>query len=270
MELVMEHFAREMELCISALRRASAGSESKSILRTGLSRALEDGTGIRQSDMRAVWGGSGPGRVFQMLCLRPAGYMQSDLTLGYMASTVESLIPDCVAVAFRGDIICLIWKGTGKVFTYHRSLTSFIRDHLFKAGISQPFDALSDVLKYYDQASDALRLGQKTDPSYWRFDFADYTGAYALSECTSKYTKEDLCPASVRNLMEYDEKHPGLDLVDTLHAFIRAKCNGSQAADLLHIHRTTFFYRLKKIHEVTSINFDSWDTVFSLMLYFSL
>ncbi|WKY43379.1 helix-turn-helix domain-containing protein [Eubacteriaceae bacterium ES2] len=69
--------------------------------------------------------------------------------------------------------------------------------------------------------------------------------------------------------MEYDEKEQA-ELYLTLKTFFEEKYNGSHTADKLSIHRTTFFYRLKKFEGLIGIHLDDFDHRIYLMLSFAL
>jgi DNA-binding PucR family transcriptional regulator len=60
------------------------------------------------------------------------------------------------------------------------------------------------------------------------------------------------------------------ELYLTLKTFFELKYNGSHAAEKLCIHRTTFFYRLKKIKQLTNINLDDFQERSYLMFSFLL
>lgn len=51
---------------------------------------------------------------------------------------------------------------------------------------------------------------------------------------------------------------------------MNCKYNSSEAARLLHIHRTTLLYRLEKIYEMADIDLEDADTRLHLLLSFQL
>lgn len=58
-------------------------------------------------------------------------------------------------------------------------------------------------------------------------------------------------------LKKYDKTHPDAHFMDTVFEYIRCHSNASAAADRLYIHRITFFYRMKRIKELTQLHFDN-------------
>ena len=56
--------------------------------------------------------------------------------------------------------------------------------------------------------------------------------------------------------MQYDERNPEAELVRTLDIYFRCRFNAAEAAKQLFIHRTTLFYRLNKIKQITMMDFE--------------
>jgi hypothetical protein len=57
-------------------------------------------------------------------------------------------------------------------------------------------------------------------------------------------------------LKEYDRKN-GTVHIHTLKTYLDANCNGTVAAQTLHIHKNTLYYRLKQIEDLTDLAFRS-------------
>ena len=55
-------------------------------------------------------------------------------------------------------------------------------------------------------------------------------------------------------------------LVETLEAYLREGGAGSAAAKALHIHRTTLYYRLDRVREITGLDLDDGDVRMALQL----
>ena len=61
---------------------------------------------------------------------------------------------------------------------------------------------------------------------------------------------------ALRLLAESEEGHPSPCLSLTLRAYLDSNLNGTSAAETLHIHKNTLYYRLKQIEELTGLSFD--------------
>lgn len=74
---------------------------------------------------------------------------------------------------------------------------------------------------------------------------------------------------ALKTLKNYDEKNDTM-LYDTLHCYVRNKCNHNITAELMHIHRNTLSRRLDKIVRLTNIAFDDSTEFFYLMLSYGI
>jgi len=72
-----------------------------------------------------------------------------------------------------------------------------------------------------------------------------------------------------------EDFHPGLarllaegrsDLIDTLEAYLASGSDVRATADALHLHRSTLYYRIERISEITGANLRDGETRFELML----
>ncbi len=72
-----------------------------------------------------------------------------------------------------------------------------------------------------------------------------------------------------------DDLHPGLvrlladgriDLIDTLEVFLSNGSDARATAEALHLHRSTLYYRIERISEITGANLRDGETCFELML----
>ena len=89
-------------------------------------------------------------------------------------------------------------------------------------------------------------------------------GPYALLlRISEEERNEEALPEEVRRLLAAD---PGGDLSQTLRLYLDHACNGPAASEALHIHRTTLYYRLGRITELTGLDLSDGRTRLSLHL----
>ena len=206
---------------------------------------------------------------YRILHLVPTGYFHSEQTLKYYAVLLESTLPSCFAVQLGNGLYCLYNLSADTSRNFRRQLSEFLRENLFRVGISNPFQNFFESRRYRHQAEDALRIGMMQDPSLWRYDFSDYVGDYTLSQCLAHYPAIDLCPKNLRTLVEYDRLHPETQLAQTLYEYYTCQFNAQTAADRLCIHRTTFFYRMNKIHKLASFHPEDPKETLQILLAFA-
>lgn len=249
-------------------------SGGKSLARRGRSELLHRLMDSEHLDARRVGellSGSGwaADDSYEVLCFVSNGHFHSEQTLEYYAVGIEMQFESCTVVRCGMRLVCLhdLTRETDSGF--RRKLTDYIRENLFRVGVSNPFSPVTQAKRICRQAEDALRAGERTRPEIWRCDFADFTAECTMQLLLESYRAEDLCPRSLRTVMQNDAAHPGSELLPTLRAYYECAFNAQRAAERLFIHRTTFFYRLNKIKKLAQFDFDDAAGTGQLLLAFA-
>lgn len=191
---------------------------------------------------------------YEILFLKPVGYFYDQQTLKFYAVQMETAFPDTIAAELDGGLYALHNLSADQSQDYRQKLGEFLRENLFRVGISNPFLDFFDSPRYRTQAQEAMTLGQRRDPSLWRYDFCDYVSDYTVRQCLAQYPAIDLCPQCLRLLLEHEQYRLDGELVNTLYQYYTCQFNAQLAAQKLFIHRTTFFYRMNKIQHIASFH----------------
>lgn len=208
--------------------------------------------------------------TYQILYLMPVGYSYDPHTLKFYAVQMESAFPSCVVAEMGGGLYCLHNLTAERSPDFRQDLGEFLRENLFRAGISNPFRGFFDSPRYRQQAQEAMHLGQKKSPSLWRYDFCDYVSDYIRMKCLEYYPPRDLCPRNLRTLLEYEDAHPDSELVNTLYQYYTNQFNAQLAAQKLFIHRTTFFYRMNRIQSIAAFRPEDPEETAQILLAFQV
>lgn len=208
--------------------------------------------------------------TFQIIKFQLRLKNSTGISLEYFCSQIENAFSECCAVKLPEGVFCIRNLTLGESApVFLGKLPYFLRENVCKAGISNEFSYFYDLYTYCLEADKALDIGERTDNMRWYFHFQDYAFAYIKDQCALELPINQICHQAVKRLMEYD-KQEDAELYITLKTFFEEKYNGSHTADKLCIHRTTFFYRLKKIETLTGINLDDFYERSYLMFSFSL
>ena len=191
---------------------------------------------------------------YQVLFLRPVGYLYDAHTLKFMATELEGRFPSCIVVTEEKGLLCLHNLEREKSRDFQREFSVFLRENLFKCGVSNDFTSFLDSPVYSGQAREALAIGEKREPSLWRWDYSDCLFEAILRHARGKYPLAELCGEELRRLLEYERAQPELELAETLYQYIACCFNAVQAAERLHIHRTTFSHRMKRIRQIADLH----------------
>lgn len=136
---------------------------------------------------------------------------------------------------------------------YTSDIASILRDGLFKAGFSNVFHDLTRLRQHYRQACTALTYCRKKNDMMWYYTFDDIAMDYIADLCCSEFAPEDLCAFELNKLKEYDAENK-TDLYKTLVTYILCERNTVAASAALYVGRSTLFYRLRKIRELTGLD----------------
>ncbi|NLL66570.1 MAG: hypothetical protein GX236_02565 [Clostridiaceae bacterium] len=136
-------------------------------------------------------------------------------------------------------------------------------------GVSDRFDNLIETSNYYNQALTAIQLSGKLNMSQGVHMYNSLRFYHLLDKVGSQDRLMDFCSPVITYLNWYDEEN-STNLCESLAVFIENNCNMQKTASELFLHRNTLTYRIKKIEELTKINLQDGETIFSLNLSFKI
>lgn len=128
-----------------------------------------------------------------------------------------------------------------------------------KIGVSTPFSDFAQVRFFYDQAHEAIHLGEERDPDQAITFFHDCILDSVIHKCVSGTVPETLFHPAISRLMRYDKANDG-DLLRTLRTFLEQGMSMKKTSEALFMHRNTLLSRLKTIEEVGGITLDDHGT----------
>ncbi len=207
---------------------------------------------------------------YQFIYIKPYFQNQHFPNAAYLCSQLEQMWPNSCANEMDGNIVVVINVTLGTTpNTLFRDLAVFLRDGLFKAGISRCFNGILNLKSGYHQAVSALEIGNIKNEMFWYYQFDDYILDFIITNSVNLISSESLCHHGLLTLIRFDEeKHT--DYYNTLKTFMTEKYNSTHAAEKLYIHRTTLIDRIVKIQEIGKINLDDWNQRIQLMLSFEI
>lgn len=139
------------------------------------------------------------------------------------------------------------------------------------AGLGEPRESPEQIVQSYREADSARRVGQSlrdTGGIESRVHTFASLGARRLLFALSQESPEVLksfVDGAIGAAHAYDEGH-GTELVKTLKAYIECDGNISEVAELLHVHKHTVRYRLRRIAELTSLDVTKFEDAAQLYL----
>lgn len=132
-------------------------------------------------------------------------------------------------------------------------------------GVGRPKPGISGVRASYREAEQALTMGLRLFGGGRVVGFGDL-GLYRLLYALQGHPElREFYDDQVRALLDYDRR-TGAGLMRTLDAFFRCHGSPTEMAALLHLHRNTVLYRLRRIEEIGRLRLDDPETRLNLHL----
>lgn len=210
------------------------------------------------------------GKFFCLAILYCTEPHNSDLFNKRQMSTLRNVYPNGMSVVYKNNIVLLVNQDTpvqlNQDFTDPLENFAF-RNHL-KVSISQPFADILKIPIFYEQALHTLELSDINNPDQNLFFSTEALPLYLFSNCDYKGLEIGI-HYHIFQLQDYDREYH-TDFIGTLRAYLDNDRNATKTADFLHIHRSTLFYRIKKIEELLEISITNSHLLFLYELSFKI
>ncbi len=207
-------------------------------------------------------------RFFCLIVLSCMEPHDSDLFNKQQMTALRAAYPNSMSVVYQDAIVLFLNQNEpirlSEDFT--AKLLSFSRLNHMKAGISQPFADILKIRAYYLQAVNTLTLGEDANPEEILHFAADLLPQYLFQQADPTGLSVGI-HHHIYHLTGYDQEYH-TEFIPTLRAYLANDRNATKAAAALHIHRSTFFYRIKKIEELLDISLTDSHLLFLYELSF--
>lgn len=194
----------------------------------------------------------------------------SDLFNKQQMNALRHAYPNSMSVVYKDAVVLFLNQDAhinlSREFT--QRLEEFSSLNRMKAGVSQPFADIMKIHDFYTQAVQALEIGEQTRPGEQLHYASDLLPQYLFKGCS--YTGLEVgIHYHIRFLQGYDNDYH-TEFITTLRAYLQNDRNATRTAEALHIHRSTFFYRIKKIEELLDISITDSHLLFLYELSFQI
>ena len=133
--------------------------------------------------------------------------------------------------------------------------------------ISSEFENLDLVKYYYQQALLTLNTGIKLNPQKNFFTFSDYMPAQYFYILANSFPASVMIHPIIKEIIDYDRKK-GTNYYSTLEKYVLCMLNTKSASEELHVHKNTMVYRINRIQELFSIDFEDHQLLNTLFCNF--
>jgi hypothetical protein len=266
----LEHLARYIQLALNA---DTYGGQSELLtlshtLKGIISGEITDASHVSEQLGRYCWNKTN--RYFCMKIQIDAQDIQNN-TVNFLTSRVKKIVKGSCAFEYENAISVFVNLDifSGSADDAVSELVCFLRDSNLKAGISDSFSGYNTIRQYYKQADLTLSVGSRRHPHIWIHRYRDIVEDLIIDSCTSQLPARMLCAPELIKLKNYDKAN-GTQYYLTLYTYLKNGLHKVQTAEELFIHRSTFLYRLDRIHELTGLDYESNSKQWYLLLSFKL
>lgn len=189
----------------------------------------------------------------------------------YTCNKLYGRFSESIVFPFEDSIVMIInlENNSRSLSEILSELKIFLREGLFKAGISRAGNDFSKIREYYYQTTLAFHIGEKIDPTYWYYHFEDYIIPAVLHETTRNISPIHFCDPGILALKKYDEKQSTF-LYQTLKVYLDTNMNITHTSRILFVHRTTLLYRLERIISMIGTDLKNPEDRFRILLSYHM
>lgn len=217
--------------------------------------------------------------LFRVLVVTHSQPGSPDIFFANFARDLETLFKNSRVSIYKGDLVALVcYDGADDAGHQEnmRELERMLEKFVMQCGVSRCFDRLTMLNKNYVQAWEAGHtiyypeisapdmLTKELIPRVRQFEDCELMLLVDHVDRSGLNVKRCIHPI-VDKLVDYDQEH-GTSYVRTLHRYIKLSRRAQPTSDALFIHRNTLDYRLRKIQEITGINWEDGGLVARLYL----
>ena len=199
-------------------------------------------------------------------CIISIPFQKQGRTINHFIERLKYLFPADLYTYRDDHVVLLIGKDDRLLLTPDEKnrLTALLKENDTSAYESYDFSHLSHTYHYYQQSitlSHHCRMSNITDA----FNHVeDYDTDILFQNCLQGSLSFLIHP-DIKYLNRYDVDHQ-TEYLKTIETYIQCNHNAQLAADTLHIHKSTFFFRISKISELVDFSLENKKKLFSYEL----
>lgn len=176
-----------------------------------------------------------------------------------LVSEIEESGVACAACEIDGAIAFLVAANNAEALI--NQIEERFNSKSLALGVSMPITGFDRVQSAYRQAMFARESSHSAGIRYCR----ELALPFLIETLQKEPVASDLLHPALGILESYDRNN-GTGLLETLRVFTECGYNQSETAEKLYVHLNTLKYRLKRIAELTGIDYKNRDSMFHIEL----
>lgn len=189
--------------------------------------------------------------------------------IDFLRDCVDRMVQHSRSILYKKQIVTFLSLKDSEAEKSIITIEKFLEDNGLQAGLSALFNNILYLHKAYHQAQKALELGSRLRNFKRLFHYTDYRIYHLLTLAGNNCSLTDLAHQAPLELKEYDAQK-GTSLYQTLYIYLDTDNNIIHSAEKLFIHRNTMNQRLKKISEITGLDFENFEECVQVYLTYKI
>lgn len=265
-EIVLDSLAGFLRLMLSertlrlgAERKQRTHEEAAKIFRDMLSQDMPEREAV---EALAYFGWSGQDD-YAVLAIEPVSGFLRAADVDAICDQIETELEGACAFAQLPVVIAIVRTDFLKQPELLSRLQSLAAEHAIIIGVCEAFSGFLELFQRKEMATRALNRAEKSGSVVC---YADLFEEELAENAVSVFSKELLCLRSVFAMAQYDRAHE-TNYLETAEQYVKNRFNAVRTAGALFIHRSTFLYRLERIHEQFGLDLDDGKLSLLHLLY---
>ena len=145
-----------------------------------------------------------------------------------------------------------------------KRLDQLAQNENINIGLSWPFTDIMQFRRYFYQAVISIKQAQYFNETKQVFDYTDLSYYDLLWNYNGRIPLKYYCHPALEILRNYDDSN-NTELYITLRTYLECNKNLSKTSRKLFIHRNSLIYRINRINELTQLDLDNINVLYSLI-----
>lgn len=209
-------------------------------------------------------GGFKPENYYYLLAYDFVDAQKNLLSKDYFCTQLQSIFPLAITGTFDSMLVTLLPAKHPSPFNTATAdrLKTFLQMNRMIATISFVFTNLMEAPTYFEQCQCIFGMIDSEENAGNILLYGDF----CLRHIASRLDDPDLFVATVHPSIKFMESYDvsnSTEYLTTLNTYIKKNRSAPAAAEALHIHKSTFFYRMEKMKSLFDIDINDPDKMFA-------
>lgn len=201
-----------------------------------------------------------------IVTVKPSFSLKSTDSLYILKRRFAALFNTNSIIVYKDSVIILyLPKLLGPMEGYIKGFIRILESNQSKAYISLPFEELKEFNRHYKQTEHCMSIAKKLNINDTIVNYKDVILQHMFLHFNKIFNIEDLIDPNVKTLLKVDEEKNS-ELLSSLFCLLKNNFNYVAASKELNIHYNTLKYRINRVLELTNINLEDSEVIFSLLL----